>query len=681
MKVVQLITCLFIALASVSSSYAAPKSPLKLSGVAYGALFKQATREISLGEHEKAKFDLGRLGRSDELRTWSKIFLIENEIAQDHFSEAQKQFGSLDKSKSTPLQKLYLQKFEIEFSFSDPKLKNTSKLEKEINDLANTKSKILKSEVTYLKNLIRCKKGNYKTCITAYQDIRLLAPKSIASYKAFKASNIIIAEHFVKDRSLFTRNYWLREIRALTDAGNYSAALSALNDAVERSELTDKRDLKVFELKLKLLKAVATKKELSDYLDACSEHSNPLRFSALSEVAVQAWNQNDHKALDATLNKIGRTPFSIYLRARIEEEKSNFQKAISKYEELLKIGGHQYQFPGGIRLAWLYLREDNKKDATRILTRLKKINPNTNYYDTEAINYWLNYSSNQKSSKNASFQSDPRLYYYWIKHGAKITLPNTKVKSDKQLKLTSARECDSSKVTLAPARRSYLEGLTEVGLYNFLREEFSLMIKEGSNEPGQVRARASFIQELGASSEGILELRESESTYARLEERCLGPIMEILYPRQYKEIFQKESKRTGVDPYLLMAITRTESAFDPLAISSSGAMGLMQLMPKTAELEGFDGYKKGTPENAFKPEVNIVLGANHLQRLLNKYGDQWHLVIAAYNAGGEAVDRWLKRYPNTSPEVWVELISYKETRNYVKKVLGSYWAYKLEDDQ
>ena len=81
-------------------------------------------------------------------------------------------------------------------------------------------------------------------------------------------------------------------------------------------------------------------------------------------------------------------------------------------------------------------------------------------------------------------------------------------------------------------------------------------------------------------------------------------------------------------------------------------------------------------EDLFSPAVNIRLGAKHMSGLLKKYNGEKIYAIAAYNAGAKAVDRWLARYPHVKPEVWMELISYNETRQYVKKVLSAQRQYK-----
>lgn len=149
------------------------------------------------------------------------------------------------------------------------------------------------------------------------------------------------------------------------------------------------------------------------------------------------------------------------------------------------------------------------------------------------------------------------------------------------------------------------------------------------------------------------------------------PLMELLYPRPFADIVLAEAKRFGVDPLLVWAIMRQESAFDPNATSWVGAQGLMQLMPSTAEDEA--RRVKLSATDFYDPKVNVLLGAAHLSRLIERFGVTEY-AVAAYNAGMGSVSRWLKEH---SPvDEWIEDIPYKETNDYVKKVMANYAIYK-----
>lgn len=150
------------------------------------------------------------------------------------------------------------------------------------------------------------------------------------------------------------------------------------------------------------------------------------------------------------------------------------------------------------------------------------------------------------------------------------------------------------------------------------------------------------------------------------------PVLEVLYPKAREREVLEASSRFGVDPLDVWAIMRRESAFDEEAVSTAGAMGLMQLMPPTArENAAMLGLKEG---DYFDPSRNIILGTHHFSRLLKMF-DRIEWSIAAYNAGQGAVGRWLP--PKGPVEEWIEDIPYGETREFVRQVMANRNIYRI----
>ena len=133
----------------------------------------------------------------------------------------------------------------------------------------------------------------------------------------------------------------------------------------------------------------------------------------------------------------------------------------------------------------------------------------------------------------------------------------------------------------------------------------------------------------------------------------------VRYPLRYEQIVQGHADNYGLEPQLVAAVIYQESKFDADAVSASGAVGLMQLLPSTgqgiADRTGGDSWK---PEDLHNPELNIRYGSWYLRHLLDKYGDE-ELALAAYNAGQTNVDRW--RHEGHG-------IQFPETRHYVERV-------------
>ena len=125
------------------------------------------------------------------------------------------------------------------------------------------------------------------------------------------------------------------------------------------------------------------------------------------------------------------------------------------------------------------------------------------------------------------------------------------------------------------------------------------------------------------------------------------------------------------------ALMRQESMFKPGAVSSANALGLMQLLHETARNEAsLMGLPEPEARQLFDPELNIRLGVHHLKGLLEHHAHSEAKALAAYNAGKKAVERWTRNFASTEDVEFVERISYRETRRYVKAVLRNYHAYR-----
>jgi len=150
----------------------------------------------------------------------------------------------------------------------------------------------------------------------------------------------------------------------------------------------------------------------------------------------------------------------------------------------------------------------------------------------------------------------------------------------------------------------------------------------------------------------------------------------VRYPRAYWDLFEPASTRLALDPYLVIALSRQESLFNPRATSSSNARGLMQLIPSTARKMASQQGMNTESILLYDPSVNVQLGTAYLRNLFEMFhGDAFH-AVAAYNAGENAVSKWIAQSGGADDE-WVENIAYKETREYVKKVIGGRREYLL----
>lgn len=158
--------------------------------------------------------------------------------------------------------------------------------------------------------------------------------------------------------------------------------------------------------------------------------------------------------------------------------------------------------------------------------------------------------------------------------------------------------------------------------------------------------------------------------------RVQDAILKIIYPTKYSEFVEKYAEENGLDKYLVYAIIKAESNFDPNVTSSSDARGLMQLMEETA-VERSNIIDDTTVEtyDLYDPETNIRLGTSYFSYLLGIYDGNTVLALIAYNAGLGNVQQWIQDGIIKSDGSDIENIPYKETSNYVRKILRDYQMY------
>lgn len=155
------------------------------------------------------------------------------------------------------------------------------------------------------------------------------------------------------------------------------------------------------------------------------------------------------------------------------------------------------------------------------------------------------------------------------------------------------------------------------------------------------------------------------------------PTGRLFYPLPYRESVFFYAQNNGLDPLLVMAVIRTESKFYPLAESSTGARGLMQLMPETARWVAGRLKIQFRPERLFEPEYNLRLGIWYLAYLIREFNGNLGAALAAYNGGKENVKGWLAGGIWSGNIADLKKIPFPETREFVRQVLRDYRMYRI----
>jgi soluble lytic murein transglycosylase len=165
---------------------------------------------------------------------------------------------------------------------------------------------------------------------------------------------------------------------------------------------------------------------------------------------------------------------------------------------------------------------------------------------------------------------------------------------------------------------------------------------------------------------------------ARMEEApASAPALFHAYPLAYWDAVRGATDSFGWDPLAFQALVREESGFSPAIVSWAGAIGLSQLMWPTAKDTAKRMGLRIDRASLNDPATNARIGATYLNGLLTRYRGHLPLAIAAYNAGPGAVSKWVGERPGDPLDLWVESIPYDQTRDYVKRVVGSFHTYRF----
>jgi soluble lytic murein transglycosylase len=152
----------------------------------------------------------------------------------------------------------------------------------------------------------------------------------------------------------------------------------------------------------------------------------------------------------------------------------------------------------------------------------------------------------------------------------------------------------------------------------------------------------------------------------------------LFYPYAYNDFILKYSTEYNVEPEFLLAIIREESRFKADAGSHAGAQGLMQIMPATGKsIANQIGISNFNESMLHDPETSIKMGSYYISKMLSNFESNKYFALGAYNGGPGAMQKWISKYGSLDIDEFIESLTYDETKNYIKKVMLSYFIYNL----
>lgn len=405
---------------------------------------------------------------------------------------------------------------------------------------------------------------------------------------------------------------------------------------------------------------------------ALAAESGAAATATLFHIASTLWNRDrDEQALDAFQDLRRRYPRSakaneaLYATGRIHEQAGRSREAISAYRELAQVAPHdQLAREGRWRIGWIYYRRADWKAAERsfaVLASGCEISACADalYWQARAMEHSGRGPAAREVYQRIAVGAPTSYYAMWAddRLGIGRTVPGT---------LTPV-SIDTALPDGGYHSDRALE-LKQAGLLGLARRELAAHERDHQDDAAELRRLIDFYPTVDGHG-AALRLARRLGPKAHLSRPKYDRVM---YPLGFWPIINRTAAPAGVDPVLVAALIRQESLYDPDARSSADAWGLMQLLPRTAERVAGAAV---SADDLRDPQRNIELGTGYLATLLAMFHGDPLKALAAYNGGESAVKKWERRFPGTERDEFVESISYRETRDYVKKVMRGYREY------
>lgn len=219
--------------------------------------------------------------------------------------------------------------------------------------------------------------------------------------------------------------------------------------------------------------------------------------------------------------------------------------------------------------------------------------------------------------------------------------------------------------------------LLDLGLTTEAEWEFDALADAAHADPARLAVLAGLVDGAGDFAESAKIGQQAVAAASAKKLAVPRLVDQLRFPIPYPDLIMAQAKAQSIDPLLLAALIRQESAYDPKATSPAGALGLTQMMPATgATLARGAGLPGWTANDLYRPKVSIELGAIYLAGRLKRYKGAIIPALAAYNAGDGVTDGWLYGQVAADPDLLTETIPYPETRDYVSAVLKDYLEYQ-----
>ena len=530
----------------------------------------------------------------------------------------------------------------------------------------------IRKQCTLLKAQAYEQQGKFKRAYQGYQELRSSMPQTAIGQTAKKQVTQLRETH-PDDFSLQTAQAHYDEAQLLLKEGDVEAAQTLTEQFQTHFSSSGLRPAGLL-----LLAAIYTSQGNRDaaiaqwrtLVERYQKTSHAPK--ALYRWARFFWNQDEDDAALPVFKRLtkeyprhGLAAEAWYAIGRIFQAKQDYPKAASAYRHLTE------QFPrkplareARWRQGWMAYSQKDYPQAQVAFQKLAQSAPDT--AEGGSALYWQARSAEHQGHSEEAAKLYRRLlrryphgyYALWAEKRLGITpstLPIKMLPSPKKPTLSAVQKAHYQRCT----------ALADLGLHHLAQRELDLVRQSAPRKAAWTKFLIAEYRRLNDHTSAF-QLIKKLSVQSSVRQA-------YVYPQAYWGFVLAQAVEKELDPYIIVSLIRQESLFNPAAVSSANAYGLMQLLPTTA------AQLTDVPLNGggalTDPELNIQLGTTYLRGLLDRYQGSIILALGAYNAGEKAADKWQARSGDLEPDEFIENISYRETRKYVKLVLRNYRTY------
>lgn len=515
------------------------------------------------------------------------------------------------------------------------------------------KNRSLKAKYLYGLGEALEKQGKSNKAFNTYKQIWVQYPETKSSGEAYTAlKNISSSQGTVFQP---TQSEYLERANILFDKSRWSSALNNYNKLSSKS--TD--------IRTNMGIAMVNTKRLNEAENILKNINLPRSLfwrgklktkQGFDSQASQLYTQIHQQFPSSPL-----APEGLYNAARLYQINNQTQQAIKTYDILIRsYPNNKYAEDGAWNLGWIYYRKGQYREAHGTFSAFTD---STSSFNASNAKYWKARTLEKQGKHNEAHVQ------YRDLAGSTTPTYHTYLAQKKSGYSPTFTNINPESTVLGPkatARKHKAQMLINLGMPEEAQLEIVAMEEESNSK-----------EELVVVSLLYSQVDDYYQSIKIAQGLGLPQANKLSYPKGFQEFVVPYSKKYGVDELIVYSIIREESRFQKEVVSPADAVGLMQLIPPTARTVarqiGINGF---TTSMLTIPRINIEMGIFYFKQVLDQFNGDLELALASYNAGPHRAADWKVRFYGLEKDEFIEEVPFRETRNYIRRILRSYGAYK-----